>query len=117
MVATRRYARLRDRVQRLIDAEPATVTFYTRGNDSWTATGRLAPAGSRSFGRTMQTMLLAGTEVVGRQLSVLLVPYDTRVPGVNDEVRTIRGELEQRFTVVFTIASPYVLEVLLDESG
>lgn len=117
MVVTRNYDKLRARVDNIMASEPALVTFYGRGGETWEASGRLAPAGSRSFGRTMQSAMLAGTEIVGRQLSVVVVPYDTQVPDVGDECRTVRGDVEQRFTVVFTIQTPYQLQVLLDESG
>jgi hypothetical protein len=101
----------------MIDNDPTSVTFYTRNKVTWEGTGRIAPAGSRTFGRVGQSKQLTGTELVGRQLHVLELPHDTAPPNVNDEVRTSRQGVEQRFTVVTVLPSPWKLEVVLDESG
>jgi len=110
------YAFLRRAVAFLIQSDPAATTFYSTGGETWGTTGRLAPSGSRTFGRLGQSLQLAGTELVGTQLHILVVPYDTRQPGVGDEVRTVRSGVLQRFSVVTVVPSPWKVEVILDES-
>lgn len=110
------YARLRELLAELIAGDPTTVTFYGRGGSQIQATGKLAPAGSRTFGRLGQTFQLTGTQIIGSQLHVIELPYDTEQPAVNDEVRTDRQGVEQRFTVITVVPSPWKLEVVLDET-
>lgn len=110
------YTSLRTKMNRLIANDPTTVTFYGRSGSVISATGKLAPAGSRTFGRLGQSFQLPGTEIVGSQLHVLELPYDTAQPAVNDEARTVRQGIEQRFTVITIIPSPWKLEVILDET-
>ncbi len=116
-MAVTNYVRLRQRLARIIADEPTTATFYQRGGGTIEATGRLAPAGSRTFGRSGLSAQLPGTAIVGSQLHVLELPYDTTPPNVNDEVRTTRGSVEQRFTVVAVLPSPWKVEVVIDATG
>lgn len=108
------YSAMRAVLVQLIAGDPTTVTFYGRGTEI-EATGRLAPAGSRTFGRIGVTRLLDGTEPVGKQLHVLELPYNTQLPAVGNEARTVRQSVEQRFTVVTVLPSPWKVEVILDE--
>lgn len=108
------YAFLRDRVDRLIESDPTTATLHNE-DSSWTVTGRLGIAGSRTFGRTGQSFQLAASELTGAQLYTLLVPYDTVLPRPADEVRTLRQGVAQRFSVVQCLPSPWKVDILLDE--
>lgn len=108
------YAFLRDNVASMIEADPTTVTFHGEAG-SWQAIGRLAVAGSRTFGRTGQSTKLGGTELTGSQLHMIVLPYDTFQPEVADEVRTVRQGVQQRFTVVQCVPSPWKLDVIVDE--
>lgn len=108
------YTALRDYVARMIESDPTTVSFHSRGS-SWQATGRLAVAGSRTFGRTGQSFQLAASELTGSQMHVLVVPYNTVQPSPTDEVRTVRQGVEQRFNVIQCLPTPWKVDIVLDE--
>lgn len=110
------YARLRQRLADMITGDPTTVQFHGRDDSLIEAVGRLAPSGSRTFGRMGQSFQLPGTEVVGSQLHILELPYDTAQPIVGAEARTVRQGVTQRFTVAAVIPSPWKLEVVIDET-
>lgn len=109
------YARLRLQLAAEIAKDPATVTFYNEST-SWEATGKLAPA-PLAVGRLWQSPGLGGSQLVGKQSWVIELPYDTTEPDAGNEARTVRQGVTQRFTVVSAQASPWKLEVVLDESG
>lgn len=109
------YSSFRAQVARMIESDPTTIEFHGAGG-SWSATGRLAVAGSRTFGRTGQSMQLVASELTGGQLHVLVVPYDTTLPRPADEVRTTRQGVEQRFNVVQCLPTPWKVDIVLDEA-
>ena len=108
------YAAHREYLARLIESDPADVTFYSKGA-TWTAVGRLAVAGSRTFGRTGQSMQLAASELTGAQMHTLILPHDTRQPLPADEIRTVRQGVAQRFDVVQCLPTPWKVDVVLNE--
>jgi len=110
------YGFLRRMTALFIRTDPATATFHSRNGGTWGTIGRLAPSGSRTFGRLGQSMQLPGTELVGSQLHVLVLPYNDAEPAVGDEVRTVRSGIAQRFNVVTVVPSPWKMEVVLDET-
>lgn len=108
------YSAFKEQVARMIESDPTAIKFHAK-DDSWEATGRLAVAGSRTFGRTGQSVQLMASELTGSQMHVLVVPHDTRQPSPADEVRTVRRGVTQRFNVIQCLPTPWKVDIVLDE--
>ena len=109
-------------LQRWIDADPWTVTFYAKGRTpddaetTFTATGRVSLASIREFTYSSSGPL-QGEEYVARYLSVLVVPADT--PTIRKGMRVTATHdasgMTNEYDVHFARQVPHKWEVGLND--
>jgi len=109
-------------LQRWIDIDPWTVTFYQKGRTpddaetTFTVTGRVSPAMTRDD-QTAPGGAMRGENLVARYVSVLVVPADTQTITRGMRVTATHEDsgLTNEYTVLQARQSPHKWEVYLDE--
>jgi len=118
------YEQRQRNLQRWIDKDPWTVTFYAKGRTpdddetTFSATGRISPAGARWAPlQVLPSGVLQGEESVVRYGSVLVVPADTAT--IKRGMRVVATHdgsgMSNEYEVVFARQVPHKWEVILDE--
>ena len=109
-------------LQRWIDADPWTVTFYAKGRTpdddetSFSATGRVSLASIRETIYTASGAL-QGEDAVVRYISVLVVPSDTQTISEGMRVTATHDDsgMTNEYDVLFARHVPHKWEVGLNE--